>query len=59
MFATMVKLVVSAMGKPSGMTREEKRSQYKEKGKYVGNFLHATAQETQLTIRSGTSIQVG
>jgi hypothetical protein len=59
MFATMVKLVVSAIGKPSGMTREEKRSQYKEIKKYVGSFLHATAHETQLTMRSGTSIQVG
>ena len=37
MFATIVKLVVSAIGRPSGMK--------------------ATAHETQLTIRRGTSIQ--
>jgi hypothetical protein len=56
-FATMVKDVVRAMGNPSGMTAQYQRGldicATKEE------HLQATAAETQLTIRRGTSIQVG
>lgn len=56
MFATMVKDVVNAIGKPSGMTT---KSQYSARVSKSDQYSQATAADTQLTIKSGTSIQFG